>query len=129
MKRPLAMMMTRTIKAIDPEVKLCDVARDMRDLKIGALLVEEKGQFVGIVSETDLVRKGMAPGKDPTVETVRSVMSAPIITIDIDRPAADASDLMSSRGVRHLAVTEGGKITGIISVRDLLRYYKNWGSF
>jgi CBS domain-containing protein len=128
MKRPLAMMMTRTIKSIHPDIKLCDIAREMRDLRIGALLVEENNQYIGIVSETDLVRKGMAVGKDPSVESVRGVMSTPIISIDIDRPASDASDLMSTSGVRHLAVTEGGKITGIISVRDLLRYYKNWGS-
>jgi CBS domain-containing protein len=129
MKRPLAVMMTRTVKTIRPDASLCDAAKDMRDLRLGALLVEENGTYVGVVSETDLVRKGMANAKDPNVEKVRTVMSSPIISIDIDKTASEASDLMSEKAIRHLAVTEGGKIAGIISVRDLLRYYKNWGSF
>jgi CBS domain-containing protein len=129
MKRPLAVMMTRTIKTIHPDATLCDAAKDMRDMRLGALLVEENGSYVGIISETDLVRKGMAPAKDPSVEKVRRVMSSPILSIDVEKTASDASDMMSEKAIRHLAVTEGGKIVGIISVRDLLRYYKNWGSF
>ena len=101
----------------------------MRDMRVGALLVEENGDYLGIVSETDLVRKGMAGEKDPAVEKARSVMSTPLISIDIDRSASDASDIMGQKGIRHLVVTESGKISGIVSVRDLLRYYKNWGSF
>jgi CBS domain-containing protein len=129
MKRPLAVMMTRSVKTISPDATLCDAAKDMRDMRLGALLVEENGSYVGIISETDLVRKGMAPAKDPGVEKVRAVMSSPILSIDVERTASDASDMMSEKAIRHLAVTEGGKIVGIISVRDLLRYYKNWGSF
>lgn len=92
-------------------------------------MVTKDDQLVGIVSETDLVRKGMAEGRDLHQEKVQWIMSSPIISIDIDRPASDASDLMSERGIRHLAVTDSGKIVGVISVRDLLRYYKNWGAF
>jgi CBS domain-containing protein len=55
-------------------------------------------------------------------------MSSPVITIEIDRSAHDASDLMSEKGIRHLAVVEDGEIVGVISVRDLLRYFKNWGT-
>ena len=121
-------MMNRSIKTISPDASLCDTAKMMKDLRLGALFVEESARFVGVVSETDLVRKGMAPGKDLHKEKVRSVMSTPVISIEIERPASDASDLMSEKGIRHLAVSESGKIVGIISVRDLLRYYKNWGS-
>ena len=100
----------------------------MRDSKIGALLVEDREQFVGVVSETDLVRKAMAGGEDPLDQPVKSVMSSPIITIEIDRSAHDASDQMAEHGIRHLAVTQDGEIVGMISVVDLLRYFKNWGT-
>jgi CBS domain-containing protein len=70
----------------------------------------------------------MAEGRDLHSEKVRSVMSSPIIAVEIDRTASTASDLMAEKGVRHLAVTDGGKIVGVLSVRDLLRYYKNWGA-
>ena len=129
MKRPLAVMMTREIKTIDPNASLCDAAKIMRDKRVGALFVEEAGNYIGVISETDLVRRGMAEDKNLRLEKVRAIMSSPIISIDIDRPASDASDLMSEKGTRHLAVTDSGKIVGLISVRDLLRYYKNWGAF
>ncbi|HLB03062.1 MAG TPA: CBS domain-containing protein [Nitrospiria bacterium] len=129
MKRPLAVMMTREIKTIDPNASLYDAAKIMRDKRVGALFVEEAGNYIGVISETDLVRRGMAEDKNLRLEKVRAIMSSPIISIDIDRPASDASDLMSEKGTRHLAVTDSGKIVGLISVRDLLRYFKNWGAF
>src|SRR3972149_3107169 len=129
MKRPLAVMMTREIKTIDPTASLYDAAKIMRDKRVGALFVEEAGNYIGVISETDLVRRGMAEDKNLRLEKVRAIMSSPIISIDIDRPASDASDLMSEKGTRHLAVTDSGKIVGLISVRDLLRYFKNWGAF
>jgi len=129
MKRPLAVMMNKNMRTIQTEGTLLEAARLMRELQVGALLVEENGHLVGVVSETDLVRKAMAEGREISQEKVRTIMSSPIITIDIERPASDASDLMSEKGIRHLAVTDSGKIVGVISVRDLLRYYKNWGAF
>jgi CBS domain-containing protein len=129
MKRPLAVMMNKNMRTIQTEGTLLEAARLMRELQVGALLVEENGHLVGVISETDLVRKAMAEGREIGQEKVRTIMSSPIITIDIDRPASDASDLMSEKGIRHLAVTDSGKIVGVISVRDLLRYYKNWGAF
>lgn len=129
MKRPLAVMMNRTIRTIRTDATLLEAAKAMREGRVGALMVEDESQLVGVVSETDLVRKAMAEARDLRQDKVRAIMSSPIITIDIDRPAGDASDLMSEQGIRHLAVTDGGKIVGVISVRDLLRYYKNWGAF
>jgi len=128
MLRPLAIMMTQDIRAIGPEASLAEAAVMMRESRVGALLVGGAGSFVGVVSETDLVRKAMAAGLNPTEERVRRVMSSPVITIEIDRSAHDASDLMAEKGIRHLAITQDGLIVGLISVRDLLRYFKNWGT-
>lgn len=126
--RPLAVMMTRDIRTIGPDASLVEVARLMRDTRVGALLVFAEGAYLGVVSEADLVRKAMAGGLDPARERVRSIMSSPVITIEIDRSAHEASDLMAEKGIRHLAVTHDGPIVGILSVRDLLRYFKNWGT-
>jgi signal-transduction protein with cAMP-binding, CBS, and nucleotidyltransferase domain len=128
MLRPLAVMMTRDIRIISPEATLTEAAQLMRTAKVGALLVQAQGAYIGVVTETDLVRKAMAERLDPDHEQVRRVMSSPLITIEIDRSAHEASDLMSERGIRHLAITQDGPIVGIISVRDLLRYFKNWGT-
>jgi CBS domain-containing protein len=127
-QRPLAVMMSRRILTASPSTPVGQAARTMCDAKIGALLVlEEDGRYIGIVSETDLVRKVLAAEREVSQVLVSEVMMAPIITIEIDRSAHEASDLMAERAIRHLAVTEDGRIVGILSVRDLLRYFKNWG--
>jgi CBS domain-containing protein len=127
MMRPLAVMMKRNPRSISPEATLAEAAAMMRDTRVGAILVAEQGAFIGIVSETDLVRKAMAGQLNAAQARVRAVMSSPVITIEQDRSAHDASDLMAEKGIRHLAVTEDGRIVGIVTVRDLLRYFKNWG--
>ncbi|MFB3073754.1 MAG: cyclic nucleotide-binding/CBS domain-containing protein [Candidatus Methylomirabilales bacterium] len=126
--RPLAVMMNRDIRTIGPDATLAEAARAMRDARVGALLVAEREHYLGVVSETDLVRKAMAEGLEASREPARSVMSSPVITMEIDCSAHQASDLMAEKGIRHLAITEDGRVVGIISVRDLLRYFKNWGS-
>ena len=126
--RPLAVMMNRDIKTIGPDATLAEAAGLMRDVRVGALLVFGQGAYLGVVTETDLVRKAMAGGLDLTHERVQKVMSSPLITIEIDRSAHEASDLMAEKGIRHLAITQDGQVVGIISVRDLLRYFKNWGA-
>lgn len=127
MMRPLAVMMKRNPRSISPEATLAEAAAMMRDTRVGAILVAERDTFIGIVSETDLVRKAMAGQLNATQAKVRAVMSSPVITIEQDRSAHDASDLMAEKGIRHLGVTEDGRIVGIVTVRDLLRYFKNWG--
>ena len=127
MMRPLAVMMKRNPRSISPEATLAEAAAMMRDTRVGAILVAEHGAFIGIISETDLVRKAMAGHLNSGQAKVRVVMSSPVITIEQDRSAHDASDLMAEKGIRHLGVTEEGRIVGIVTVRDLLRYFKNWG--
>lgn len=126
-QRPLAVMMCRVVQSISPDATLLEAAQLMREAKVGALLVQAQGEYCGVISESDLVRKGMAESQSAHETLVRAVMSRPLISIDIGRSAHEASDLMAERGIRHLAVTEDGQVTGILSVRDLLRYFKNWG--
>ncbi len=128
MMRPLAVMMSRDFRTVGAEASLVEAAELMRSARVGALLVSAAGAYVGVVSERDLVRKAMARGVDPAQEQVRAVMSSPIISIEYDRSAHEASDLMAEKGIRHLVVTQDGAIVGMISVRDLLRYFKNWGT-
>ena len=95
----------------------------MRDARVGSLLVEQAGkggEVIGIVTETDIVRRAVAPGLDLSTMTVQSIMTSPIATIESIRTIQDAQDMMADLGVRHLGVTEAGTLVGLVSVRDLL---------
>jgi signal-transduction protein with cAMP-binding, CBS, and nucleotidyltransferase domain len=122
--RALHETMTQKLKTIRHDATIQEMARRMKDEKVGSLLVERGGQVVAIVTETDIVRKAVAKGADLGKETVESIMSTPVASIDIRRTPQDAHDMMADLGVRHLAVTDAGKIVGLLSVRDLLVYFK-----
>ena len=116
-------LMSREIHTVPADTSLREASRLMEKFNVGSLLVLEGGQYSGILTDTDLARKGLAKGVDPEKDRVKSLMSSPIITIDCQRLVEEARGLMKSKGIRHLAVTEDGKIVGIISLGDLIRYY------
>lgn len=94
----------------------------MKKHRIGSLLIEDGwGEIQGIVTETDIVRKVVALDGKAGETAVEEIMSAPVITVDCKQSLKDADELMDRHGIRHLAVTDGGKIVGVLSVRDLLR--------
>jgi CBS domain-containing protein len=117
-------LMNKNPKAILHDASICDAAERMQRLQISSLLVERDSEFVGIVTDTDIVRKAVGKRLDQNQEQISSVMSNPVISLDQSRSPEDAFDLMGERRVRHLAVTDRGKIVGILSVRDLLLYFK-----
>jgi len=119
--RPLSVLMATAIATIQSDSSLRASAERMREKRIGSLLTIEAGEIVGIVTERDLVWKGLAGSRDPDSTHVSAVMSSPLLSIDINRTIRDASQAMAERSVRHLAVTDGGKIVGVLSVRDLVK--------
>jgi CBS domain-containing protein len=120
----LGHLMSREVKKIAYDATIRSAAELMGQLKIGSLLVEQGGEFVGILTETDIVRKAVAKGLDLGKEKVGSITSKPVIALEQTRSPQDAFDLMGDARVRHIAVTERGKIRGIVSVRDLLLYFR-----
>ena len=119
--RPLSVLMQTAIETIDSTETLLAAAGRMAEKHVGALLVSQTGKLVGIVTETDMVRKALAYNLDAGSIRVGSLMNHPVIDIDINRTIHDASELMAEKGISHLAVTEIHKIVGILSVRDLIR--------
>ena len=91
--------MTKKLKTIPHNVTVQETARRMQAEKVGSLLVERSGRIVGIVTETDIVRKAVAKGADLGKENVEGIMSAPVASIDIQRTPQDAHDMMADLGV------------------------------
>ncbi len=122
--RPLSVLrvlMQTTMETIASERTVLEATQTMAEKRIGSLLVLEAGDMVGIVTETDVVRKVIAAGRPARSTSVGAVMNAPLIQIDINDTARDASRLMAEKRIRHLAVTEDNKVVGLLSVRDLVK--------
>ncbi|MGH7257782.1 MAG: CBS domain-containing protein [Nitrospiraceae bacterium] len=119
----IAQVMTKEPKTVGPGMSVRSAAKHMRDAGIGSLFVKKGKAIVGIVTDTDLVRRAMATSKDLDKLTVDDIMTSPVCTIEGMRTVSDAHDMMGDLHVRHLGVTQGGEIVGVISVRDLLSYY------
>ncbi|MEX5218607.1 MAG: CBS domain-containing protein [Nitrospira sp.] len=121
--------MHRQLDGAPPSVSVARIADMMRQDTLGSVLVESVDHLknetatIGIVTETDLVRKVVAQGRDPARTTVSEVMASPLITIAPDRPMLEASHMMEKHRIRHLAVSDGRKVLGVISVRDLVRHF------
>ena len=119
--RPLSVLMRTTMETIASERTVQEAAQLMSEKRIGSLLILERGDMVGIVTETDLVRKVIAARLPARSAPIGAVMSYPLIQIDINHTVRDASRLMAEKRIRHLAVTEENKIVGLLSVRDLVK--------
>ena len=119
--RPLSVLMRTTMETIASERTVLEAAQTMAEKRIGSLIVIEAGEMVGIVTETDVVRKVIAARLPASSTSVGAVMNYPLIQIDINRTVRDASRLMAEQRIRHLAVTEDNKVVGLLSVRDLVK--------
>jgi signal-transduction protein with cAMP-binding, CBS, and nucleotidyltransferase domain len=120
----LIQVMRKELKQVRHDAVVRDAAKRMRDEKVSSLLVEKNKELVGIITDTDVVRRAVAEGSDLMKTTVDTIMTSPIATIESLRTVQDAHDMMGDLGVRHLGVTEQGKLVGVVSVRDLLVYFK-----
>ena len=110
---------------VERDTETQTAARIMRDRGIGSLFVTNGKEIVGILTDTDMVRRVVAAGADTHKTTVEQIMSAPILTIEANKTVLDANDLMAQTHTRHLGVTQGGNLVGMISVRDLVVFLTN----
>ncbi|HEX7765166.1 MAG TPA: CBS domain-containing protein [Nitrospira sp.] len=113
-------VMTPRVVHIEAGTSAIDAAKLMTQHKIGSVFVKQNNQFIGIVTEPDIVRKVVGAGRVPYYIPVEDIMSSPILGIDEQRPITEAADLMELHRTRHLAVFKSGAIVGTLSVRDLL---------
>ena len=114
-------VMQNNIVSVSTTASIQEAAKLMASAEIGSILVTEKGRYVGIVTERDLLKKVLAIGSDPTKETVKKVMSSPLITIDANEDIETANNMMEKNRIRRLPITINGKIEGIITSRTVLK--------
>ena len=122
----LSEIMKTSLKSIPADTSITGAAEKMRQEKISALLIERNGSFIGLLTDTDIVRQGLGGEISLEETTVDQLLTTPLPSIQVTKTSHEAYDMMGNLGVRHLVICEGDEIVGMVSMRDLLEYFKSF---
>ncbi|MGP6220287.1 CBS domain-containing protein [Caldiplasma sukawensis] len=98
------------------------MSRDHR----GYVLVGEKNDVKGIVTEWDFVNSIIAAERDPKTVKISEIMSKELISVEPDTPTRKITEIMSKKGVRRILVGKNGKYSGIITSKDIIRIFDDY---
>jgi len=110
------------IESVEPEAKLATAIKILSERKIGAVLVMSNGHIEGILSERDIVRVLGERGAAVLEEPVRAVMTRKVVSCRQADTVAAIMEMMTSGKFRHLPVVEDGKVVGLISIGDIVKW-------
>jgi CBS domain-containing protein len=125
MNAPVSILLeskSTTVFSVSVTVTVAEAVQEMNRRKIGSVLVMEGGVLVGIFTERDVLMRVVAADRDPKTTPVAHVMTRSPVTIHSSMTIEEVMDLHSGKHFRHLPVVENGRVIGIISVRDILRW-------
>lgn len=115
-------LMSSDVEVIAPDTTIQDAARRMRDANVGALPVGDNDQLIGLVTDRDIVVRGVAEGKADGNATVRDVLTDDLTFCFEDDDVDDAANLMADRQVRRLPVLSvDKKLVGMLALADISR--------
>ena len=123
---PVKKIMAQNLLWVSPTTDVRSAARLMTEKNVGSLLVKQDENYIGILTDTDIVKKVLAMDRDPRKTTVEEIMSYPIASLDEEASLEQAQEMMGERQIRHLLVTRNGQAIGMISVRSLLDAVYDW---
>ena len=111
----------KAVFSIAPDAPVLEAVRAMAAHEVGALLVMSGEKLSGIVSERDYARKVILHGRASSDTPVRDIMSSPVYTVQPDTTVQACMQLMTTKHVRHLPVTDGAQVLGMVSIGDLVK--------
>ena len=117
---PIHLLVSLPIVWAEPHAALAELARQLGEEHVGALVVMDGDRLAGMISERDLVRV-LASGDDARDVWIADVMALDVVQVDGSTAIGIAALEMLEHGVRHLAVTSEGRVIGVVSMRDVLR--------
>lgn len=109
------------IHAIAPDAPVLDAIRLMAEARIGAVLVMDGPQLVGILSERDYARKVVLQGRASADTPVRDIMTSRVLTATSVDTSDHCMQMMTEHRIRHLPVIDGDEVVGVISIGDLVK--------
>jgi CBS domain-containing protein len=106
---------------VEPDATVFDALQRMAEKEVGALVVMQGGQIVGLISERDYARKIVLHGRASPTTLVKEIMTSPVVYIHLDQAIEECMSLMTEKRTRHLPVIENGKLVGLISIGDIVK--------
>jgi CBS domain-containing protein len=106
---------------VGPDDAVLDALKRMAESGVGAVLVMEHGELVGIMTERDYARKIVLQGRASATTSVRTIMTSPVRTVSPEQRSNECMQLMTDHRFRHLPVMDDGVLLGVISIGDLLK--------
>lgn len=119
--RQLLQAKAHGILSIAPDASVYDALHLMAEKNVGALLVIDAGQLIGIFTERDYARKVILHGKSSHDIPVREIMTEKLVTVHSGQTVEECMSLMTDKRCRHLPVMEGNKLVGVVSIGDLVK--------
>ena len=114
--------MAKTISSATKNDRVIDVAKKMKQADAGFMpIVENGGRLVGVVTDRDIVIRCVAEGHDPMNDTIDHCMTAQAVTISPEDDIQDAAKKMEQKEIRRLAVTDNGRVVGVLSHGNLVQ--------
>jgi CBS domain-containing protein len=114
---------------IDADASVFDAVKQMVEASVGSLLVTEGGEITGIVTERDYLRRMTLEDRTDKETAVREIMSSPLVVVTPETTIDESMALMTDRRIRHLPVAEDGKVVGLVSIGDLVKFKSKLQSF
>ncbi len=121
--KPVSELLKRqaaALRTIGPDESVYEALRRLAEHEVGALVVLDGSRMVGIVSERDYTRKVALQGRNSKTTPVSDIMSGNVFVVTPQSRAQECMALMREKRIRHLPVVEGGRVLGMLSIRDLM---------
>jgi CBS domain-containing protein len=122
MSRVMDVLANRELYSVEPHLTAAEVAHRMAELRVGAILVIRDGQLMGIFSERDFLVRVVVGGRDADRTSVADVMTSNVASIEETASLEEAMETMRVHNCRHLPVVRNGRVTGFLSMRDLMNF-------
>jgi len=109
------------VRTLSPADTVYAAIEQMAEHSVGALIVTEGDRVVGVVSERDYARKVILRGKSSKETLVGDIMTSDVVCSTLDAEIEDCMQVMTQNRIRHLPIIDRGKLTGIVSIGDLVK--------